>query len=395
MLTASWMAEQGARHLVLMSRREPTEQTCQSLDKLREAYGTDIVIARGNVAQKADLERVLCQIERDMPPLRGVMHMAGVVDDGIFNQQNWARFEKVLAPKANGAWHLHTLTQDKSLDFFVLFSSASSLIGSAGQSNYNTANAFMDELAHYRRARGLPAMSINWGPWSEVGMAAAMQPAAPSRKNQETVSPDEGLNILGQLLLRNPVQVGVVPIDWNKYSLNLNGKAVQPILKHLVKTGPVMSETAPMDTILKQLKSALPEAQEEIISRHVQQQVIKILGFDPSQSFDPQCTLTDLGMDSLMAVELKNKVDADFGVNIPLTYFIEEASIAGLSKKVHDQFGNGKNGAHPDKNGNSDESDTANELASEKAKTLLANLDQLSDEQVSSLLDDLLTEEDQ
>lgn len=395
MLTASWMVDQGARHLVLMSRRELTEETCRSLDKLRQSYGADIVIARGDIAHKADLERVLCQIERDMPPLRGVMHMAGVVDDGIFSQQNWARFEKVLAPKANGAWHLHTLTQDKSLDFFVLFSSASSLIGSAGQSNYNTANAFMDELAHYRRARGLPAMSVNWGPWSEVGMAAAMQPAAPSRKNQETISPEEGLNILGQLLSRNPVQVGVVPINWNRYSLNLNGKPVQPILKQLVKAGAATSEMGPTETILEQVKSTPPEEQEKVISRHVQLLVIKILGFDTSQSFDPQCTLTDLGMDSLMAVELKNKVDADFGVNIPLTYFIEEASIAGLSKKVHDQFGNGKNGAHSDKNGNSDESDTANELASEKAKTLLTNLDQLSDEQISSLLDDLLTEEDQ
>ena len=210
------------------------------------------------------------------------------------------------------------------------------------------------------------------------------------------ISPSEGLHIFEQLLLRNPVQVGVVPINWDKHSLNLNGKSVQPMLKQLVKIKPEMTETASTHTILSQLKTISPDEQEGIISRHVQHQIIKILGFDATQSFDSQRALTDLGMDSLMAVELKNKVDSDFGVSVPLTYFIEEASVAGLSKKIHSQFGNGKKNGTPsvDQHGNNGKGDTTDTLDTEKARLLLENLDQLSDEQVDSLLDDLMTQED-
>ncbi|MGZ9234604.1 MAG: SDR family NAD(P)-dependent oxidoreductase, partial [Anaerolineales bacterium] len=388
-LMASWMIEQGARHLVLMSRREPTDETCQSLDELRTTYGADIVAVKGDVVQKADIERILSQIQRDMPPLRGIIHAAGVIDDGILTQQNWTRFEHVLAPKVHGAWHLHTLTQNISLDFFILFSSASSLMGSAGQSNYSTANAFLDQLAHHRRARGLPAMSINWGAWSEVGMAAAMQPkTAGAQRSPEMIAPEDGLHILEQLLVRNPVQVGVLPINWNKYSLGLRGRPVPPVLKRLVRIKPKSVETASTINILQDLKDASPERREEMISRHVQQQIVKILGFDTTQSFDSQRALTDLGMDSLMAVELKNKVDADFGINIPVAYFLENATAAALSRKLHDQLGNG---AHADETTGED----SKSIDSEKAKVLLENLDQLSEDDMDLLLNNLLPKKEE
>src|SRR5262249_10681902 len=119
-----------------------------------------------------DVARVLHEVAGTLPPLRGVVHAAGVLDDGVLVQQTRERFARVLGPKAQGAWHLHRLTEDAPLDPFVLFSCASALLGSPGQANYVAANAFLDALAHHRRARGLPALSINWGPWSGGGMAA-------------------------------------------------------------------------------------------------------------------------------------------------------------------------------------------------------------------------------
>ena len=135
------------------------------LDELRTS-GTEIVTLQGDMGCFQDVERILQTIEKKTPALRGIFHEAGVLDDGVLSAQNWSRFETVMSPKVLGAWNLHTLTQNMPLDFFVMFSSAAAILGTVGQGNYAAANSFMDGLAHYRKFRGLPAMSINWGAWS-------------------------------------------------------------------------------------------------------------------------------------------------------------------------------------------------------------------------------------
>src|SRR6185295_15249043 len=133
----------------------------------------EVRILRADVADEAQLARALAEVDETMPPLRGVIHAAGVLDDGTVLHLDRNRLDAVMAPKVAGAWNLHALTAGRTLDFFVLFSSVTSLLGSPGQANYAAGNAFLDALAAYRRARGLTALAIDWGPWSEVGLAAA------------------------------------------------------------------------------------------------------------------------------------------------------------------------------------------------------------------------------
>ncbi|NJO93485.1 MAG: KR domain-containing protein [Hydrococcus sp. RM1_1_31] len=155
---------------------------CKKIINQLETAGANIHVKQADISKQDDIIRII-------PPslkLRGIIHAAGILDDGVLMQQNWERFEKVLTPKIQGAWNLHLATQNYSLDFFVLFSSAASLIGSAGQANYCAANAFLDAFAHYRQGLGLPALSINWGAWSNVGMAAKLeQKQMRSRQNKD------------------------------------------------------------------------------------------------------------------------------------------------------------------------------------------------------------------
>ena len=153
-----------------------------------------------------------------MPPLKGIVHAAGVLDDGILTQQTAERFESVMAPKAAGAWNLHQLTEQISLDFFVMFSSVTAPFGSPGQGNYAAANAFLDGLAHYRAAQGLPALSINWGPWSQIGLAAQRHEGGlQGLKGLQPLTPTEALEVLRLLLQSDYVQVvvtGIDPVAW-------------------------------------------------------------------------------------------------------------------------------------------------------------------------------------
>ena len=155
-----------------------------------------------------------------MPPLRGIFHLAGVLDDGVLREQTRERFDRVMAAKVLGAWHLHELTRDLPLDLFVLFSSAAALLGSPGQGNYAAANAFLDALAHHRRWEKRPALSVNWGSWAEVGMAARLHETEGRRwaaAGVGWIEPARGLQTLEQLIAEERAQAGVLPIDWPKF----------------------------------------------------------------------------------------------------------------------------------------------------------------------------------
>ncbi len=171
---AQWLADRGARHLVLVGRSEPSEEARSQLEDL-ETAGVQVVDPQAATsATRAGGRACLSDIRGELPPLRGIFHLAGVLDDGVLREQTRERFDRVMAAKVHGAWNLHELTRDDRLDLFVLFSSAAALLGSPGQGNYAAANAFLDALAHHRRWEKLPALSVNWGSWAEVGMAARL-----------------------------------------------------------------------------------------------------------------------------------------------------------------------------------------------------------------------------
>ena len=194
------MINRGARHLVLLGRNGPSEAVRNRFHEW-ERLGVRIVIEQSDVSDRSRMAEIFERIDRSLPPLRGIVHSAGVLDDGILLRQDWQRFLTVMNAKVIGSWILHTLTKKNSLDFFVMFSSAASLLGSAGQANHAAANAFVDGLAHYRKSKGLPALSINWGPWAEVGAAARHdQSDRITKGGRLVIAPKDGLEIFGRLL---------------------------------------------------------------------------------------------------------------------------------------------------------------------------------------------------
>ena len=264
---AKWLADNGAKQIVLVSRRKPDESTQAFLDMIRES-GCEIVVESVDLSSTADVARLLQRFGKDLNSLSGVIHAAGILDDGLIGEQTWERFEKVLAPKVIGAKLLHELTRSLELDFFVLYSSAASVLGSPGQSNYATANAFLDGLAWQRRSLGLPATSINWGPWTE-GMADDERIL--KRLSLQGITPltvSEAHAAMEKILSADIVQATVMDVDWRRMRMGLGGES-PPMLEGLA---PARQKSQLGDSeLVAQLKRLHGNAQRELLVKTIQQ----------------------------------------------------------------------------------------------------------------------------
>jgi myxalamid-type polyketide synthase MxaB len=305
-----------------MGRSAPSQETTQKLREFQEA-GAQIEVVRGDVAREDNVAQVLSQIKANLRPLRGIFHCAGIVADGVLSQQNWGRFTEVMSPKVAGAWNLHQLTRGLPLDFFVMFSSVVSVLGSAGQANHASACAFEDGLAHYRRGRGLPALSINWGPWSTVG-AVVKHHVGDRLKSRGilTVSPEEGLQVMERLMSCDHVQAVVLRADWRRFLGQYPAERRPSILSELL-IGVQPQTKAPVrlqePVLLSQIEQASPHERRKLLQTHIRQVVIQVLGLEPSFFIDPQQGLRDIGIDSLMSLELRNRLQHSTGQSLPST----------------------------------------------------------------------------
>jgi acyl transferase domain-containing protein/acyl carrier protein len=384
LMVAKWMVEQGARHLVLVSRRGASEGDRAALEEL-EVFGAEVRVAQADVSQTQEVAKMFEEINASLPPLRGIIHAAGVLDDGLLRQQDWKRFAKVMAPKVEGSWNLHLLTQDMPLDFFVLFSSAASLLGSPSQGNYTAANAFLDALAHYRRAQGLPGLSINWGAWAEAGMAASLSSREQQRLSAlgiDPIAPKQGLQVLGQLLQQPTAQVGVMLVRWSQFLQQFTASSKRLLLSELA--GQVRQQLEGKRSSDKQLEignliaeallAAEPGERQHLLESYLQGEVARVLGLSTSK-LNGQQSLNNLGLDSLMLLELKNRIEADLGVSVPMENFLQDPSVAQLATQILNQM-----------------KLTTSIPVSLPMEELLATVDQLSEEQVDSLLHELLSE---
>ncbi|MCA9717194.1 MAG: alpha/beta fold hydrolase [Myxococcales bacterium] len=330
---ARWLVDNGARHLVLVGRSEPSPDAQVDLESLT-ASGASVTAARVDVTNRAQLAALLDELSRDAPPLRGVIHAAGVVDDGVLQQQGWERFRKVLAPKVDGAWYLHELTQQTPLDFFVLFSSMASLMGPAGQGNYAAANAFLDALAHHRRAVGLPAISINWGPWAGPGMAGRITANARRRFAERgfgVIDPERGLAVFGRALSLDRAQIGVLPVDWNALRVQRQQRHVPRMLEALLPQPPRASSGASRaPDLLRRLRDLDPTARRELLRIALQAHAARILGLGAPGEIAGDRSLKEIGLDSLMAVELRNAICETIGRPLPATFVFDHPTIDGM-----------------------------------------------------------------
>ena len=340
---AGWMIEQGARRLVLVGRSGPSAEALKMIAAL-EDKGAAVTVAQGDVSEPSDMERIFSGIESSGVALRGIIHAAGVLDDGVLMQQKWSRFVKVLAPKVRGAWLLHRRSRDLALDFFILFSSVSSVLGSAGQGNYAAASAFMDALAHYRRAQGLPGLSINWGAWDKIGMAAGLKGQNRSRvidRGISLIDPEHGLRVLDLLLSTHSAQMTVMPVKWS-ILLQLYPEGQQPpIFEEMVRQTKSRKQAKAIGKETAELRRRLEAAPEsdrrDILISFVSSQVTKIMGLDPSHPLNLQTPFSDLGLDSLMAVELRNALAAGMGRSLQTSLVYDYPTIEKLTKYTSDR----------------------------------------------------------
>jgi len=342
---AKWLVDKGAKYLVLVGRREPSETARQTIAQL-EQVGVQISVLLADVSVEKDVANVLKQVKMSLPPLRGVIHAAGVLDDGVLQQMNWQRFKKVMAPKVQGAWHLHQLTKELPLDLFVCFSSAASVLGSTGQGNYAAANAFLDGLVHHRRSLGLAGLSVNWGAWGEGGMASRLTSQLQSRIRSlgiGSIPPAQGLQILTQLLEESATQVTVAPIDWSRFAAMLPSGMKMPVLEEMecyyrqdykqdYRQDACATEPTAHHPFLLELKAAKRSDRTQLMTNYLQGVVAKLLGYPDPQILDPQLGFFDLGMDSLLSLELRNLLQTRLACSVSATMLFEYTNIEALAE---------------------------------------------------------------
>jgi acyl transferase domain-containing protein len=332
---AAWLVENGARHLLLLGRSAPKQAAIDAIREL-ESAGARVMVAAGDVARESDVARVLAAAGESMPALRGVVHTAGVLDDGVLLHQDATRLANAMAPKVAGAWHLHQLTQEQPLDFFVLFSSIVALAGTAGQGNYAAANAFLDALAHLRRSQGLPALSINWGAWA-AGMASELSTRDQRRYTDVGViliPPELGIKTMASLIAQDAAQVSVLPIDWAKFLRQFQDSGEPPFYSELSRRSAAARSsrtgTRPSQ-LLQQLKEARPNRRRQVLAEFVRDEVTAILALDASQPFDSEQPLSEVGVDSLMAVEIRNALGRPIGQTLPVTLLYDYPTVNALT----------------------------------------------------------------
>jgi acyl carrier protein len=248
-----------------------------------------------------------------------------------------AEMRSIYAPKVTGSWLLHTLLHDAPLDFFVMFSSTSALLSSPLMCSYAAANSYMDSVAHYRRSRGLPALSINWGTWREVGMATRFDGDRPVVEAQ-SLSNDQGLQALEELLSQDTPQVAVMPMDWEQWRRLYPSFTRAPFLENFAGAEKSEFKSNGKEVSIRQVAlSAAPEDRHRIVQEYLHRRVAHVLGFT-AEKLDTTIPITNLGIDSLMAVEIKNQVEKGTGVEISLVQLLQGPTIFDLAAQVARQL---------------------------------------------------------
>ena len=332
---AEWLASRGAKALALAGRSGPSGRVAEKVRDLERQYGVRVHLIRADVGDRQALAAGLDELARAMPPIRGVVHAAGVLDDGVLLEQDWARFERVFAPKAFGAWNLHELLQNHPVDFFLMFSSLAGLAGSSGQANYAAANALLDGLAAYRRRRGLPAVSVAWGPW-QVGMLGALDDAHRerwARLGLAPMAPERATGVLDQLLIEGPATVAVADADWSAF-LEAGGRVDHALLSELTAVAPRTTPRTVDGDLFAAVVAAPLTRRVPMLIDAIDKHARAILGGESSRPIDPHRPLGELGLDSLMALELRNTLCARLDRRLPATLLFDYPSIAAVADFV-------------------------------------------------------------
>ena len=403
LVVAKWMVQRGARHLVLVGReglppreiwRSPGASafpaaTRERIDAVRaiEAAGASVRIEPLDVADFGALKGLLARHDAAAyPPIRGVIHAAGVALPQLLAQMSPRDFNAVMPAKLQGAWNLHRAFDGRPLDFFTLFSSVASVVISMGQGNYAAANAGLDALAHWRRAQGLPAVSINWGPWGDVGMATQLDLLKYFHsRGFFPMTAVQGCNALGQLMSGRTGQAVVLGADWKTVGDTSPLGIAAPMLEHAIRDEAVgrqgqPQESAPGHSFIAEYRNCeTPDERQALLAQHLRRLACQVLRIDEA-SLGAGDTLTSRGMDSMMAIELKNRIEHSLKVRVAIVDLLKGASANAIAAMVGPEL------------------DAMNRAGHDAADSALAEIvdamQDLSPEQIEALLTEENTEEE-
>jgi acyl transferase domain-containing protein/NADPH:quinone reductase-like Zn-dependent oxidoreductase/SAM-dependent methyltransferase/acyl carrier protein/short-subunit dehydrogenase len=346
---AQWLVEGGARHLTLTSRQGAvTPEAVAFVEQLRST-GAEVTVAKADAGDEADVEALLASIASSAHPLRGVFHLAMVIDDAPMATLTRERMKRVIMPKAYGAWLLHEGTKDLNLDCFVMFSSVSSIFGNSSQANYAAANAFLDSLAHHRHALGLPALVINWGALGGEGYVARNERVAEylSRQGTTALTPREVVALTETFLQAGATQAMAMRVDWSKWRQSFRSSQESPLLKLIYAAGVDAPEASgPKSDWRLKIESCAPDERADLISLAVRDVVGGVLRVKP-EGLRLDQPLTDLGLDSLMAVEIENSIEVLIGIALPPASLMKARTINQIVSLIVEHLGGASAPAAP------------------------------------------------
>ncbi|WP_067701975.1 type I polyketide synthase [Nocardia jejuensis] len=335
LLAAHLVTDHGVRHLLLASRRGEHADGATELAARLSALGAEVRIASCDVTDRDALASLLSGIPAEHP-LTAVVHTAGVVDDSTFHTLTGDRIDRVFAPKADAARHLHELTRDLNLSAFVMFSSIAGLIGSPGQANYAAANSFLDALAARRHAEGLPALSLAWGPWDpDIGMTGALDRTALSRLDRMGLAPldrAEGLRLFDESLTGAEPMAALLRLDTDKLRLEAHTGPVPAVLRGFVRTGDRATATTRVEPSLGDRLHGVAEPKRRgVVLELVREHVAAVLDFTSSDDVGPERGFTELGFDSLGGIEFRNRLSTVTGLSLPSTLVFDYPTAADVA----------------------------------------------------------------
>jgi len=332
---AKWLASRGARYLVLVSRSGSLGPEARHALMVMRGKGVEVSVRAVDVSNAKQVDGLFAEIDCSLPCLRGIFHGAMVLDDGLIAGLSQQRFEQVMSPKVLGTWLLHTHCVNRPLDFFLMLSSISSLVGNVGQANYAAANAFLDHFAHYLTRQGVPAVTVNWGALGEVGVVARNR-----RLDQVLASAGirslpikQALAAIAGLLERRPVQVGVFDVDWQKWATAAPHMAGLPVFKNVIGDRARAQSGRALSPVMRlRCKLALLEHYErlEYLQSILAEALAQVLQL-PAAQIGPEDQIAHLGLDSLMTVELRNSLQGKYGIEISAVGLLKGGSISNLA----------------------------------------------------------------
>lgn len=346
---ANWAGKQGASHLAILSRGKPGEDHQSWLSQLQTS-GVSLAVIQGDVSDHESLANALSSIPSSFPPVRGVIHAAGVLQDGVIQAMDLEQLNLVMAPKTQGAWNLHQVLTGP-LDFFVLFSSVAGTMGSPGQANYAAGNAFLDGLASLRHHLGQPATSIAWGPWDEAGMAADQEVRRQlGDRGMSPLAPEKAVRILDRAIRAESTNLAVMDVQWETLLAKLPGRGSSALTAFRSDDVPSKSQSSHAgrnELLFKRLQAASPEQRFKELERFIAGALSDVMGVD-SGSIETDQPLASLGLDSLMGMELRSYLESSLGVEIPAASLLDDPTVISLARVASDLVEGASEDAAPD-----------------------------------------------